>query len=154
MRRRQLGGALAVVAFVSAPLLILLVALGGLGGITAMVDALSFQLLRSSPQSVSAALGIGALQPLAQGAVLGLIVAAVIRLRADRALATDRARVAALSAAILIGLQLSADYWAFLYLTWVLPLLCISVLGTTAPSAEHAGRRASVRAPLQEALAS
>ncbi|MDQ6816417.1 MAG: hypothetical protein M3018_03285 [Actinomycetota bacterium] len=154
MRRCQLGGALAAVAFVSAPLLILLVALGGLGGVTAMVDALSFQLRRSSPQSVSAALGIGALQPLAQGAVLGLIVAAVIRLRADRTLATDRARVAALSAAILIGLQLSAAYWTFLYLTWVLPLLCISVLGTTAPSAEHAGRPASVRAPLREALAS
>ena len=33
--------------------------------------------------------------------------------------------MAALCAAILIGLQLSADYWAFLYLAWVMPLLAL-----------------------------
>jgi hypothetical protein len=32
--------------------------------------------------------------------------------------------MAALAASVLIGLQLSADYWAFLYLVWVVPLVC------------------------------
>ena len=36
--------------------------------------------------------------------------------------------MAALCAAILIGIQLSADYWAFLYLAWVIPLIGVSVL--------------------------
>ena len=38
--------------------------------------------------------------------------------------------MAALIAAILIGLQLSADYWAFLYAVWVAPLLVISLLSS------------------------
>ena len=43
-------------------------------------------------------------------------------------LAGDRGRMAALSAAILIGLQLTADYWAFLYVAWVVPLAGVSLL--------------------------
>jgi hypothetical protein len=31
-------------------------------------------------------------------------------------------------AAILLGLQLSADYWAFLYLAWIIPLVGVSLL--------------------------
>ena len=70
------------------------------------------------------ALGIDGLQPLAQACVLGLIAAAVGRSSGcEPELAHDRTRMAALAAAILIGLQLSADYWAFLYLAWIMPLV-------------------------------
>jgi hypothetical protein len=47
--------------------------------------------------------------------------------------------MAALSAAILIGLQLSADYWAFLYLAWVMPLIGCSVLADPAPQTRVVG---------------
>jgi hypothetical protein len=49
--------------------------------------------------------------------------------------------MAALSAAILIALQISADYWAFLYLAWVMPLIGVSVLlpfGAAEPAGESA----------------
>jgi hypothetical protein len=47
--------------------------------------------------------------------------------------------MAALSAAVLIGLQLAGNYWAFLYVVWVVPLILISLL---APE-----RAATVAAP-------
>ncbi len=56
--------------------------------------------------------------------------------------------MAALAAAILIGLQLSADYWAFLYLAWIVPLVGLSLLADRGAAAElvDAGRIRS-RAP-------
>jgi tetrahydromethanopterin S-methyltransferase subunit D len=103
-----------------------------------MAHAVAYQFSRGSLQSIWSALGIEALQPLGQACVLGLIAAAVVRLRRTPALAHDRARMAALAAAILIGLQLVADYWAFLYLVWVVPLAA-SALYADRPQAQAAG---------------
>ena len=44
--------------------------------------------------------------------------------------------MAALIAAILIGLQLSADYWAFLYLAWIVPMVGVSLLADRGAAAE------------------
>jgi chromate transport protein ChrA len=87
-------------------------------------------------------LGIGALQPLAQACVLGLIAGAVLKLRREPDLARDRARMAALAAAILLALQLAADHWAFLYLAWVMPLVCLSLLAERAVTLQPAIARA------------
>ena len=130
LRGWRLVGALAAVGLVSLPLVALLLALGGIGGPASMVHAISFQFSRGSLQSAWATLGIERLQPLVQACVLGLLVTAVIALRRDPALADQPARMASLMAAILIGLQLSADYWAFLYAVWVAPLLVISLLSS------------------------
>jgi hypothetical protein len=61
--------------------------------------------------------------------------------------------MAALSAAILIGLQLAADYWAFLYLVWLVPLVSIALLerGEAAPA--RAGRALPEVATLEPAAA-
>ena len=75
-----------------------------------------------APQSSWAALGIERLQPLSQACLLALIVSAAVRFRRNPELANDRTRITAIAAAILIGLQLVAGYWAFLYLVWVVPL--------------------------------
>ena len=128
LRGRALAVAVAAVGALSAAMLALLVAVGGPGGPAAMVHAVSYQLSRGSPQSVWAQLGLGTLQPLAQSAVLGLIVAASFAVRRTPELARDPRRLAATSAAILIGLQLTANYWAFLYVVWLVPLLQISLL--------------------------
>lgn len=136
LRGRRLIRALIALALVSLPLLGLLVALGGASGPADMVHSMSYQFTRGSMQSVWGALGIAGAQPFGQSCVLGLIAGSAILLRGDPRLAADRRRMAALCAAILIGIQLSADYWAFLYLAWVMPLIGVSVLSESgAPEA-------------------
>ncbi len=127
-RGRSLVRALAAIALVSLPMVALLLALGGIHGPADMLHSMSYQFTRGSEQSVWSPLGIEGLQPFAQGCVLGLVAGAAVKLRLEPALAQDRARMAALVAAILIGLQLSADYWAFLYLAWIMPLVGVSLL--------------------------
>ncbi len=123
LRGRRLMTALLAIGAVSLASLAILLALGGIHGPSAMAHAVAYQFSRGSLQSVWSALGIERLQPVGQACVLGLIAAAVVKLRRDSDLALDRARMAALAAAVLIGLQLAADYWAFLYLVWVVPLV-------------------------------
>lgn len=125
--RERTRPVLAAVA-VSAPLVALLAALGGLSGIGAMARAVAFQFSRGSEQSLWVAAGLRAWQPLGQAGVLALLAASAIRLRREPALASDRRRMAALSAAVLIGLELAGNYWAFLYVVWVVPLVMVSVL--------------------------
>ncbi len=127
-RGRDLMRALLGLTAVSVPLLAVLVALGGFGGPARMLRAMSFQFSRGSPQSLWSVLGLQALQPLAEATVLGLIAGAAVAVRRRPALIDDRARLAALCGAILLGLQLSADYWAFLYVAWIVPLLVLSLL--------------------------
>jgi hypothetical protein len=115
-------------AAVSAAMLAVLIGVAGIGGVGAMVHAVAYQFSRGSPQSGWAALGVGWLQPIGQAGVLALIAVCAMRMFRDHELSADRARVAALAAAVLIGLQLASDYWAFLYLVWVVPLLAMSVL--------------------------
>jgi len=136
LRGRRLVGALAAIALVSLPLIGVLVALGGIDGIPDMVHAVAYQFTRGSIQSVWGALGDSTLQRFAQGAMLGLIAAAVVKLRREPQLARDRPRMAALSAAILIGLQLAAEYWAFLYLVWVVPLAGVALLADARAAAK------------------
>jgi Glycosyltransferase family 87 len=138
LRGRRLVRALAAVVLVSLPPVVLLLALGGLHGPADMLHAMSYQLSRGSLQSIWRVLGIGGLQPLAQACVLGLIAAAVVKLHREPELAHDRARMAALAVAILLGLELAADYWAFLYLVWFMPLVGLSLLAEPNPVTEVA----------------
>jgi Glycosyltransferase family 87 len=129
LRGRRLAAALGVFGAISAAVLLLVVALGGAHGPGEMIRAVEFQFVRGSLQSVWSALGIESVQPLAQAGVLGLMAAATARLWREPGLASDPGRIAALSAALLIALQLAANYWAFLYLAWVVPLLSVGLLG-------------------------
>ncbi len=148
LRGRRLVSAAAAIIGVSAAMLALLITVGGVSGLQAMAHALAYQFQRGSPQSPWAALGLLSLQPFAQASVLALIAGACVRLRRDPALAT-RERMAAVAAAVLLGLQLSADYWAFLYLVWVVPLMALSVLSDSAPVvAAEAAQRAGSPVPL------
>lgn len=146
LRGRPLVRALGAIALVTLPMVALLLALGGPGGATAMLHAISYQFSRGSPQSVWSALGIVGLQPIGEAGALALIGAAVIRLRHEPELAEDPKRMAALSGAVLLALQLAANYWAFLYLVWVVPLLGLSLLAE--PSAVALPGRAEAAEPL------
>lgn len=129
LRGPALGRALGAISFVSAAMLAVLFALGGTDGPVRMVHALTFQFTRGSPHTLWGQIGSMPVQQLAQAATLALIVGSTLALRRDRSLAADLPRVAALSAAVLIGLQLSASYWNYMYLVWIAPLLAVSILG-------------------------
>jgi hypothetical protein len=79
LRGRRLLSAVGALAGVSVAMLALLLALGGVDGLSAMVKAMSFQFSRGSPQSAWAVLGIERLQPLAQASVLALVGSAAVR---------------------------------------------------------------------------
>jgi hypothetical protein len=132
LRGRRLAGAVATVVCVSLACVVLVLGVGGVGGVGAMLHAISYQFTRGSLQSIWSVLGITGVQPLAQACVLGLVAGAAVRLWRNPQLGVDRTRMAALSAAILIALQVAADYWAFLYLIWFLPLLCASLFDANA----------------------
>ena len=114
-----------VLVGISAPLLAVLLLFGGLHGLRDMLIAIGFQGSRTSSFTPWRLTGTVPLQQLVQAAVLALIVGAAVQLRRDRGLANDRTRLAALFSAVLLGLQLAASYWSFLYLVWVLPLVAL-----------------------------
>lgn len=111
-------------AALTAALTALLLILGGPGAIKDMLHALSFQFSRGNAQSAWSLLGIEALQPVAQAAVIAGIAWATTR--------ADRLNLAAASGAILAALQLSAGNWTYLYAVWLFPALALALLGAGA----------------------
>lgn len=112
---------------VSAAMLGVLVALGGLAGVGHMLSAVSFQFTRSSPHTLWTVVGSVPLQQLAEALTLALVAGAFLRLRRDRGLAADPVRFAALAAAVLLGVQIAANYWNYMYLAWAGPLIALSL---------------------------
>lgn len=128
LRGRQLAGALAAIVLLSSVLLAFVVALGGSAAPVRMLRAISFQFTRSSPHTLWAVVGSVPLQQLAQAATLALIAGACVAIRRDPLLGADLRRLAAFGAAVLICLQISASYWNYMYLVWILPFLLVSIL--------------------------
>lgn len=153
LRGRRLAGALGAVAAVSTVALALVLVMGGIHGPAEMARAVAFQFTRGSVQSIWSALGIQWAQPIAQAAVLGLIAAATVRMWQEPGLASDQTRVAAVSAAVLIAIQLAANYWAFLYLVWVVPLISASLLHPSLGARRRLARVPPDTATLVPALA-
>jgi Glycosyltransferase family 87 len=107
LRGRELARAAAAVVLTSAIMVGVLVALGGVQAPAAMLSAMSFQFTRGSQHTLWSIIGSVPLQQLVEAATVALLVGAVIRIRRQQTLAEDPARIAALAAAVLIGLQLS-----------------------------------------------
>ncbi len=126
-RRRGLWHACAAGLVLSAALTGLLLLLGGPGAISAMVHAIFFQFQRGSFFAPWYTFHLLWLQPLAQALVLAIVVASVLCLRADRSARTDLVRLSALAGALLLGVQLAANYWTWSYLPWVFPFLAVAL---------------------------
>lgn len=154
LRGRRLVAALAGSAAVCAAALALLLALGGPGAPLAMARAISYQLSRGENQSLWTALAPSALQPLGQGAVLGLLGAIAMALRARPAIASQPRRIAALAMAVTIALQIVSNYWALLYLAWFAPLAVLSLFVERSPTEPEtlAARRRADRVPARGAV--
>jgi hypothetical protein len=139
--RARAGGlvrAVTAAAVVSAAVISSLALLDGGQAITDMVDGISFQAERGSLLSLWTQLGTHVPQVMVQCAVCGIVGLAAVRAWTDRSFSTDIRRVAALSAAIMLGFQLAANYWTPVYLTWVFPLIVVALFtgdGKREPSA-------------------
>ena len=137
LRGRQLAHALLAVAAVSIVALGPVLALGGAGALPEMLHAISYQFARGSEQSFPAVLPFAGLQPLLEALVLATVCAATTAI-ARRGEALDTRRLSALTVLILIGLQLSANYWSVLYLAWLAPGLLVALLLQPEPAAATA----------------
>jgi hypothetical protein len=89
-------------------------------------DSIAYQANRVSPFSVWGLWGgLGLEQHLVEGAAvaLAILVAFVPRRRGV-------VEVAALGAAVLIALQLAANYWLYSYIVWFYPLVIVAIFGS------------------------
>ena len=127
-RDRRRGRALIAALAVTAGVALLVLAIGGTAGLADMFDAVSFQAERGSLLSPWAQLGAEGVQTVFQAAVVAAIAAACVRVWSDRELAFDPRRMAALGAAIMLAVQLAANYWSYTYLAWVFPLIAVGLL--------------------------
>ncbi len=93
--------------------------------------SIAFQAERGAPFSLWGLYEGGWLDVVQHGvqvlAVIGAVVLALVPRR------RDLVGLAALSAAILIAVQLGVTYWFYLYITWFFPLVMIALLGRAGP---------------------
>ena len=141
---RAAGGAAVAVFGVAAWIF----AVGGASGFGDMLNALSFQAERGSLLSVWTLTGTQPLQLVFQAAVITFVLASAVRVWRDRELAADPGRIAALGAAILIGVQLAANYWTYVYLPWLFPLVAVALL-CERPAQQSAPEPAADAPPLE-----
>jgi hypothetical protein len=136
---RELAPAALLVAGLSAYLL----ALGGVDAASRMVHALEFQFQRGSFHAPWYAFGVTWLQPVVQAAVVAALAVATLRVACDADLRRDPVRLAALGGALVLGVQLSANYWTWSYLPWALPFVAVGLLALErehGPLARHAAQ--------------
>jgi hypothetical protein len=92
-------------------------------------DSIAYQATRTSPFSVWGLWGgLSVEQHLVQGAVVGLAIMVAFVPRAR-----GLVEIAALGAAVIIGLQLAASYWLYSYIVWFFPLVAVAVFGLHPP---------------------
>jgi hypothetical protein len=89
---------------------------------------IAYQADRDSPFSIWGQIGLEPLRLAILAAVGILSVALAFRPRQK-----TLTQVAALGAALLIGLQLTAEHWFYLYIVWFYPLLLVALATTSAP---------------------
>jgi hypothetical protein len=110
-------------------------------------DSISYQANRVTPFSVWGLWGgLGFAQRLVEGGAVALaLVAAFVPRR------RGVVQVAALAAAILIALQLGANYWLYSYVVWFFPMVMVALFASHPTVLEHA-LRADERPSEQSAL--
>lgn len=135
LQGRRLAIALALTAGSAAVAVALLVALGGTGAPREMLHAVAYQAERRTLNSPWTQLRLEWLQPLGQAAVVALVAGATVRVRREPALGADPVRLAALAGAVMLGLQLTGNYWTYLYLAWAVPCAIAGLLADVPASA-------------------
>ena len=99
---------------------------------------IGYQAGRASPFSLWGQ--VGGLEPIRVAILVAVIAAAAAFAFWPRG--KDLTQVAALGAALLIGLQLTAQHWFYLYIVWFFPLLLVALTMVRAPSPARSSRPA------------
>jgi hypothetical protein len=130
-RLRSSGTGPAVVAFVVAFLLtgaVLLAWPAITPGLHTFYDrTIAYQANRNSPFSIWGQ--VSGLEPLRLAILAGVGLLAIVL--AFRPRVKSLTQVAALGAALLIGVQLTAEHWFYLYIVWFFPLLLVAMATAT-----------------------
>jgi hypothetical protein len=94
------------------------------GGLRELYDrTVGYQVSRPSPFSIWGQVdSLGWLQDLTKGAAAGLALLAAFVPRRP-----DLRQIAALGAAILIAVELTATHWFYLYIVWFVPFLFVAL---------------------------
>jgi hypothetical protein len=131
LRGGQLLQTLAVVAALLVAGLTVMLAVGGGDAVDQATSALRFQFERGSWFSVWRQLDAPAVQVALQG--LTVAVAAVAAVYAARNPDISLRRFAAITGAMLALVQLSANYWTYAYLPWLLPFIVVALFPPALP---------------------
>ena len=136
IRDRTRGPTAFVLAFFGVTLLLMFPTLLGPGLHTFIDRTVTYQADRDSPFSIWGQ--AGGLEPLRYAILAG--TAALALLAAFRPRRKSIVQVAALGAAMLIGLQLTAHHWFYLYIVWFLPMLLVALAALSPAPAEGPAR--------------
>ena len=113
-----------VIALVAAGLFAML-AIGGTDAIEQATRALRFQFERGSWFSVWRQLGLPAVQVALQAATIAFAVVTAVAVRRRRE--TTLRQLAGFAGALIALIQLSANYWTYTYLAWLLPFILVAL---------------------------
>jgi hypothetical protein len=116
------------------------------GGLRELYDrTVGYQASRPSPFSIWGQVdSLSWLQSMAKGAAAALALVAAFRPSAP-----DLRQTAAMGAAILIAVELTATHWFYLYVVWFVPFVLVALLAAHATSApELPGEREEEREPV------
>lgn len=127
-RGAELKRALIPPVALTVAMLVLLLALGGMDGVSKMIEAIAFQSDRGAQLSFWVVTGAPALQIVVQAAGFALAAAGAVAVWRSTSLASSIVRVSALSAAVLLVFEIGASYWSYAYLPWVHPLIAVALL--------------------------
>jgi hypothetical protein len=141
LRRADLGRALALVLALLVAGIVTMLAFGGTDAIDKATTALRFQFERGSWFSLWRQLGAPALQVALQA--LTVAFAAVGAVAVWRGRTTSFRQIAALTGTVVALIQLSANYWTYAYLPWLLPFILVALF----PPAHPRSRPPEPRAP-------
>jgi hypothetical protein len=140
-------------AAVAAALIAVIASLLVVGGSSAPGDswhALRFQFERGSWSSIWQQTGTRWLQPVFQAGTVGLAAVAANEVWRRGPDGIDMRRAAALAGAIIALLQISANYWTYMYLPWLVPFILVALLlpgAAASPPTRRRSRRLARSAP-------
>ena len=131
LRGAQLLRCLAVIAALLAAGIAAMLAVGGGSALDDATSALRFQFERGSWYSLWRQLGAPPVQVVLQG--LTVATAVVIAIHSARNRDMTLRRFAALTGLLLALIQLSANYWTYAYLPWLVPFILVALFPPAHP---------------------
>jgi hypothetical protein len=140
LRGAALPRAIAVVLGLLAAGVVAMLVVGGGHAIDRSLTALQFQFERGSWFSLWRQLGVPGLQVAFQALTLTFLFMSALALRRHPELSFRR--VAALAGTAVALVQLSANYWAYWYLPWLLPFVLVALFPPALPRSPRLARRA------------